>query len=519
MVQADASAEEKAPRYAYYALLLLLLANFLNYIDRSVISIVAEHVKMDLELTDTQLGFLMGTAFAVFYGVAGIAMGRISDALSRTKLMAVALVIWSGLTAVSGAATSFAQLAAARIGVGLGESACSPCSQALLAEYFPARNRGTAISIYLLGTYVGGAVSLLLGALVLQNWPDACGYFPGNACELEDWRAAFLAVGLPGLILAVFVYRLREPPRLRPYDPAPVPHIVVREMSAAIPPLTLFNLANAGGRQAVMRNFVLIAVLTVIGGALTFLTGDLAQWAAVGVGAYSILTWGQVMKLRDRPLFALTFGSPTFASMILGGALCACMSAAIGSWSAPFAMRELGASPVTAGFYVGIAGSLGAVFSVPLGGWLADKWGQYDVRAPIWIALIGMLASIPFIVWMVMAPDLQTFAVATMLHSFFGNAWGGANAKLSQDLVMPRMRGAASACFTLCMTVTSAGFGPYTAGKVSQLTGSLSTGLLSILVVAPFAAALFVYAAAKRKAETPERLIRRAREAGEPIPA
>src|SRR5690606_11563286 len=109
-----------------------------------------------------ELGFLMGTSFAVFYGVSGIAMGRIADAVSRTRLLAVGLAVWSALTAFSGAASNFAMLALARVGVGMGESTASPCSQALIAESFPPRNRATAFGVYLIGVQLGGAASLLM---------------------------------------------------------------------------------------------------------------------------------------------------------------------------------------------------------------------------------------------------------------------------------------------------------------------------------------------------------------------
>lgn len=492
----DISDMRKASRHAYYALLLLMLANFLNYVDRSIISIVAEHLKKDLRLNDEQLGFLMGTAFAVFYGVAGISMGRIADALSRTKLMAAALVIWSGLTAASGAATSFLWLAAARVGIGLGESAASPCSQALISDYFPPRNRAAAISLYLIGVYVGNAASLVLGALVLQNWSTLCSFFPGNACGVPEWRAAFFAVGAPGLLLALLVYRLREPPRAVPPVKMSVTRIIMREISAAMPPFTLLNLANAGGNRAVCANVLLILTIVAIGWGLVLATGDVAQWIAVGIGAYSILTWGQVIKLRDRPLYDVTFGSRVFVCVMLAGALNACISAGIGAWSPPYAMRAFGSPPVDTGLYIGLFHALGAGISVPLGGWLSDKWRRRDVRAPVWIGLIGMICSIPFLVLMLLSRDLLSFSLASFFQVFFAFAWSGAAAALAQDLVHPRMRGSAAACFTLVMIVISSGLGPYAVGKVSGITASLASGLLSTLLVVPAAIALFLIAAA-----------------------
>ena len=120
---------------------MLTLANLLNYLDRQIVSILAQSIKADLKLDDADLGFLLGTAFAVFYSVVGIAMGRISDGLPRKKVMAFGLALWSVMTALGGAATSFAMLGLARIGVGVGEAVANPCSQSLLADIFPPQRR------------------------------------------------------------------------------------------------------------------------------------------------------------------------------------------------------------------------------------------------------------------------------------------------------------------------------------------------------------------------------------------
>ena len=136
----------RATPYAYYALALLVLANIFNYIDRQIVSIAAQGLKADLGLTDSELGFLLGTAFAVFYGVVGIAMGRIADSLSRTRLLTVGISLWSAMTTLSGFAGGFAGLASARLGVGIGEAVANPCAHSLLSQYFPPRNRSAVLA-------------------------------------------------------------------------------------------------------------------------------------------------------------------------------------------------------------------------------------------------------------------------------------------------------------------------------------------------------------------------------------
>jgi MFS family permease len=188
-----------SPTYRSYALALLVVVNVFNYLDRQILSILLESIKRDLQLSDTALGFLTGIAFALFYTFAGIPIARRADRGTRRTIMALGLAVWSGMTALTGLAQSFTQLALARIGVGVGEAACSPPAHSLLSDYFPPERRGTALSIFSLGVPIGIMIGYLAGGWINQ-------YF--------GWRTAFFVVGLPGLLLAVVVrLTLREPPR------------------------------------------------------------------------------------------------------------------------------------------------------------------------------------------------------------------------------------------------------------------------------------------------------------------
>ena len=129
---------ERVPLYSYYALAVLTAACILNYVDRQIVSILAQSIKVDLVISDAQLGFLLGTAFAVFYAVLGIAMGRIADVMSRSRLMAGGLALWSAMTALGGAATNFTGLSATRIGVGVGEASANPLFAFAALRLFPA---------------------------------------------------------------------------------------------------------------------------------------------------------------------------------------------------------------------------------------------------------------------------------------------------------------------------------------------------------------------------------------------
>ncbi|MGE4609785.1 MAG: MFS transporter, partial [Myxococcota bacterium] len=144
--------------YSRYVLGVLVLVYVFNFIDRQILSILAEEIKADLGLSDAQLGFLYGTAFAVFYAVFGIPLSRLADVWTRRSLISVGLAFWSGMTALSGLARSFGTLAACRIGVGIGESSATPAAFSMLSDYFPPERRATVLSIYSSGVYIGAGL-------------------------------------------------------------------------------------------------------------------------------------------------------------------------------------------------------------------------------------------------------------------------------------------------------------------------------------------------------------------------
>src|SRR5579862_6267883 len=249
-------------RGAYFALTVLALANLLNYLDRQIVSILGQSIKVDLRLDDASLGFLLGTAFAVFFSVVGIAMGRISDGLSRKKLMAFGLVTWSIMTALGGAAGSFAMLALARVGVGVGEAVANPCSSSLLADMFPPHRRAWALSVVLSGVFLGSALALVIGGYLLQDWHQLCLNIPiASACSIVPWKAAMFAVALPGLPLGLLTLAIREPARPTAVKRSTT-RFIAREFASALPPFTLLTIYQVGGLRALSRNTLLALVLS-----------------------------------------------------------------------------------------------------------------------------------------------------------------------------------------------------------------------------------------------------------------
>ena len=188
-----------SPAYRYYALGVLTLAYVSSHVDRNIVGIVAEAIKQDLGLSDSQIGFMSGLAFAIFYATLGIPIAMLADRTNRRNIIAIAVTIWSVMTAACGLAGNFWQLALARIGVGIGEAGSSPPSHSMIADLFPKEQRSGAMAIYALGVYFGIMIGFAVGGYVVTN---------------VGWREAFFIVGLPGVIIALLVrFTIEEPVR------------------------------------------------------------------------------------------------------------------------------------------------------------------------------------------------------------------------------------------------------------------------------------------------------------------
>ena len=179
---------------------MLLVIYILNFLDRQIINILAEPIARDLDLSDTQLGLLTGLAFALFYALLGIPIARWADnsANNRVGLISVSLTIWSAMTAVSGLASNFSQLALARVGVGIGEAGCTPAAHSLISDTVPREKRASAIAFYGLGIPIGGLLGMIIG---------------GQLAESLGWRQTFFIVGLPGIAVALLFWLVVPEPR------------------------------------------------------------------------------------------------------------------------------------------------------------------------------------------------------------------------------------------------------------------------------------------------------------------
>jgi len=209
----SATAPWPSPRYAWYVIFVLMIAYTLSYIDRTIVDLLVEPIKADLGLSDTQFSLLRGLAFAVFYTVLGLPFGIWADRSNRRNIIALGIAFWSLMTVACGFARTFGQLFLARVGVGVGEAALTPAAYSMIADYFPPERRGRALGVYAMGVFIGIGLAIMIGGFVVAAVARAPTVMLPVVGEIRSWQLAFMAVGVPGLAVALWVASLQEPVR------------------------------------------------------------------------------------------------------------------------------------------------------------------------------------------------------------------------------------------------------------------------------------------------------------------
>jgi MFS family permease len=304
-------------RRASLVLALLLLAYIFNFLDRQILGILAQPIKADLRLSDTQFGAIGGLAFALLYSVLGVPLAYLADKTNRSGVIAASLAVWSGFTALCGTAAGFAQLFLYRLGVGIGEAGGVAPSYALIADYFPPERRARALAVFSLGIPIGLAAGTLIGAYI---------------AHAVNWRAAFIVMGIAGVVLA------------------PVVRLVVRDLprpSAAVMPL-----AAAFPMLARKPAFWLLAFAS----------------SASSLCGYGLALWTPSVLMRSFGLDLLSTGNFLASLLLIGG----CAGVFAGGW---FADR-LGA--MDRGWYA----------KLPAIAWLITipAWGLGLLAPSLWLA-------------------------------------------------------------------------------------------------------------------------------------
>ncbi len=511
--------------YKHYVLAVLMLVYIFNFIDRNILSILAEDIKADLGITDAQMGFLYGTVFAVFYAVFGIPLARFADVWTRRSLISIGLSFWSLMTAASGLARSFGVLAACRIGVGIGEASASPAAYSMLSDYYPPKRRATAIAFYAAGVYIGAGIGIFLGGYILDAWATA--YPTDPPFGLKGWQVAFMAVGIPGLLMAIWVRTLREPIRgiseglVTKQHPAPF-RVLGSELMAVIPPLNVLGLRQHP--ESLRVNLLAAVSFAVIAWLLILLTGDAAQWIASGFGVYVTFSWAQSLKLRDRATYEMLFHSKSFIYTMLAFPIMAFVGYGAGFWIPPLLLRLYDVSVVEVGLYLGMGAAAGGFIGITLGGVFADYLKQKFPSGRLVLGYIALFGTIPFLLLLLYSDSLVYAYWLNFVLTIVGACAGGVPPSTAADLVMPRMRAVAGAYFILVNTFLGLALGPYFIGKFSDLfhaTGmNEADALRNAIAISLFTlipALIFLILAQRHLGRDESSRLDRARALGEPV--
>ncbi len=343
--------------YGWYAVGILTLANVSGFVDRQILSLLVEPIKRDLGVTDTQVSLLMGLGFVVFYSLLGLPIGRWVDRGHRPRIVALGAAVWSLMTVLTGVARTFGQLFAARIGIGVGEATLGPAAVSIIADAFPRKRLGVAMSTYMMGTFAGSGVAYALGAYVVGR-VDAPGYITLPLVgAIHPWQTVFFFVGMPGLIVALLALTIREPR-------ATVGSVERLEADVAVPVRDVFLYLRCNAR-------------TVLALSLGFASSAAVNY---GIGAwlatFLIRTHGWSVQQAGTLQGVLTFTIGPLG--VLAGGRLTDLWASRGLVDAPLRVGMLAAFGmlVFAGLYPVVpSATLAAVLLVPVNIFAAMPWG------------------------------------------------------------------------------------------------------------------------------------------------
>jgi MFS family permease len=379
-----------------------------NSMDRTIVSIVASSIKSDLKLTDTQLGLLGGTAFGVLYALGGIPIARLAERVSRVNIITIALIVWSGLTALCGTAATFRQLLLIRVGVGVAEAGCSPPAHSLISDYYEPTRRASALSVYSCGISLGYIMAALVGGAVAQRL---------------GWRWACAAVGLPGVATALLIKALvREPPRGGSDTTARSPDAPVR--AAPAPSGAAFQ-APAAPPFSIRREL-----------------GELRAVAAV--------------LLLDRPIL----------HMVLGVTLGAFGAYGFYAFLPVYLARAFALGYAKIGVIAALTGGLAVGLGIIAGGFVADRLARRGARWYALVPALGGVVSLPLFVVAVTADHWKPATWALAAAGFFWYASLGPTFGTVQNVVEPHRRATATALLYIALSMVALGLGPLFTGWV-----------------------------------------------------
>lgn len=530
------SEPSRIPPGAKYALAIVGLTQAMSLLDRNILAILAPQIKADLNIGNAEMGLLYGTVFALFYALFSLPVGRLADGWFRNKLLAISITFWSIATGMAAFASGFAMLALSRLGVGIGEAATQPAGTSLVYDYWPKERRGFAMAVMAAAIALGLGGSSILGGFAADWWsrmnPDS---------ELKGWQFAFIVAAIPGFILAVLLWRLREPERgvmdgiPTPDDPAPF--AASGGVLASVLPGV--NWATFVQRGASLRHWLvnigalagIVFLMVMATRAATAFSprpplelGGLSinphalQWAVIGFGLIVIVNLLQGLSLSDRPAFAVITRSPALIMAMAIGALQTMINYGIMGFTPSYLMAQFNLSPSQVGLSFGLLSAAIGIVGPMITGPLSDRINmRWPGSGRVWVTLFSLGLSPLIALWVYAAPDSGSFYLRFTLYSIVLTGWLPPLYAVMYDQVLPRMRGIMTSLYLILVTILGLGIGPYLVGLIADAKGGqLAPAILSINWVAPLIIILLIGLGLRVRRDEVG-LMQRARDAGEPL--
>jgi MFS family permease len=445
---APAPAEEPYPAigYAWYVVGVLTLVYVFSFADRQILNLLVRPIRRDLGITDFQMSLLMGPAFAIFYTLFGIPLGRWADSRSRRMLIAAGFVFWSMFTALCGLAKNFTHMLLLRIGVGVGEAALSPSAYSLITDYFPPKRRATALSVYSMGIYIGGGLAYILGGLIAGLAAKQEAWSVPWIGATRPWQVVFFVVGLPGVLLALLMYTVKEPVRRGQ------------------------RLAEAAGGKA-------RAAQVPLGEVMGYLRQNWRTFLCHNVG-FALLSFSS---------YGSSAWIPTFFVRHYG-------------WTESQAGQVYG-------WIIAIASTLGVVAGGRLADWMAER-GHRD--ATMRVGLIVALVWFPSGMLYPLMPNASWAVALLIPSAFLASAPFGVAPAAIQQMMPNAMRGQASAIYLFVVNLIGLGLGPSAVAAMTDFVfrndQMVNYSLLIVATVAHLVSAVLLWLGRKPFLRSLERL-------------
>lgn len=423
--------------YRTGVLLLLTLVYGFNFIDRQIVGILAPWIQADLGLTNTQLGLLVGLAFATFYTIMGIPLAFLADKMNRVTLLSIALAVWSGFTALTGMAQNFVHIALARVGVGIGEAGGSPPSHSMISDFYGKEERAGALGVYSLGIPLGIMAAYFFTAALM-----------GADAQAVNWRRIFIILGITGVILAIIVrVVIREPERGAMEGGG-------SKSSGYVPLGQSFKDANLPLRSLIFGPFFLVLITA-------FMMGIVSLVFFIPLAIFLVTMF--ILSLQPGVLTILSIKSWWF--MALGIAFASFASYAISGFQTKFlGLLEPGFSPRVYIFWIGVINGTFYVAGTFFGAKLVDMRAKTDIRAYGTIPAISILLAFPLAIAAFWAPTVTLHLIIGAFLQVCLGVYLGPSFAIAQTLAPIKFRAMSTALFFFVLNMIALGGGPTFAG-------------------------------------------------------